>query len=237
MVNWRAGKDKTGHSFVIEIVGDLEEHLLRWNAFKRGRITSTPPRSQASGRFKCLATDVEEMEVCALTGLRDSSIKAPSVEPSDLDPVSREPIWSDARLQRARPALVPKNAASSRSQSAPRVRANELVWIHAEQPKYYPKPLKTEQIIKILMDEFSITRNSALSAANKAIQKLDPDNSLRRSRTAPIARMLSAEILEKISSMAGEGLSGSQIARQLNLQQRTVNQNLRKMRRTTKAVV
>jgi hypothetical protein len=227
---WRAAKDKTANSFAIEILGDLEEHLAKWKAIKRGRVTKTPSRSHATGRFQRLTGVVGDTIVASPKDLPASASHPSTAAPSVFASVPRETVSNGTRPKRSRPALANEGPTTARRPSAPRVRANELVWIHVAQPASYPAPLKTEQMIKMLMAEFSITRNTALSAATKAVNQLDPGNSLRRSRDAPVARALPEKLLETINNMAREGMSGGDIARQLGLHKRTVNQNLQKMR-------
>jgi DNA-binding CsgD family transcriptional regulator len=123
------------------------------------------------------------------------------------------------------------------NRQSPRQRAEELAGVKVPDGRGGLRDLKRAEIEAALIAEFRIPRDSAQSAATKAIQKLDPHNENRRTHNVPVARTVDDQLRQAMQDLADQGISTLEIARRMGAHERTVRRHLARLSRQKAMIV
>jgi phage baseplate assembly protein W len=124
-----------------------------------------------------------------------------------------------------KPASTRRVAVGDRSPQ--RELAEQLVKETIPDDKGGRRVLRTAEIEQRLITTLHIPRQSAMSAARKAVQALDPDNDARRTHRRPIAREVTPKMIRRMRALRKSGMQRRQIAEALGCDPRTVTRHLK----------
>jgi hypothetical protein len=103
-----------------------------------------------------------------------------------------------------------------------RLLAERLVKWSMPGPNGTVKVMTTAEIERHVAVTLKVSRNSALSAATKAVKRLDPDNPARRSHKPPVARAVTPETVAHMRNLRAQGFKLTEVARIIGCDVRTV---------------
>jgi hypothetical protein len=114
-----------------------------------------------------------------------------------------------------------------------RQRAEELVGVEVPDGRGGWRVLTRAEIETALIVEFRIPRNSAQSAATKAVKRIDPDNASRRTHKTPVARRIDDTLRNEMQRLSREGIGVREIALRLGADEKTIRIHLRRPKPST----
>jgi Helix-turn-helix domain len=132
---------------------------------------------------------------------------------------------SSAANEGRKRGLTTRYAVGARSPQ--RELAEVLVKITVPDGKGGQRVLRTAEIERQLITRLHIPRNSAMRAATRAVQALDPGNDDRRTHKRPIAREVTPKMRRQMRALRRAGATVRGIARALGCDPKTVSRHLK----------